>query len=60
MERYASLADRIAAVNGDTKLSALLVDQLIERVTVNGPDDISVQFTFESGFERVMEVLENE
>ena len=60
MERYATLADRLAAVNGDTKLSALLVDQLIERVTVNGPDDISVQFTFESGFERVMEVLENE
>lgn len=60
MERYATLADRLAAINEDTALSALLVDQLIERITVNGPNDISVQFTFESGFERVKEVLANE
>ena len=60
VERYATLADRLAAVNEDTALSALLVDQLIERVTVNGPEDISVQFTFESGFERVREVLADE
>ena len=60
MERYATLADRLAAVKEDTALSALLVDQLIERITVNGPEDISVQFTFESGFERVMEVLADE
>ena len=30
------------------------------RVTVNGPDDVSIDFAFESGFERVMEVLGNE
>ena len=60
MERYATIADRLAAVSEDTALSALLVDQLIERVTVNGPNDISVRFTFESGFERVMEVLADE
>ena len=60
MERYTSIADKLAAVDKDTALSTLLVDQLIERVTVNGPDDVSINFAFESGFERVMEVLGNE
>ena len=60
MERHTSMADKLAAVDKDTVLSALLVDQLIERVTVNGPDDVSIKFSFEGGFERVMEVLENE
>ena len=60
MERCTSMADKLAAVDKDTTLSALLVEQLIERVTVNGPDDVSVKFSFEGGFERVMEVLGNE
>ena len=60
MERHTSMADKLAAVDKDTALSALLVDQLIERVTVNGPDDVSIKFSFEGDFERVMEVLENE
>ena len=54
------MADRLTGVSKDSKLSALLVEQLIERITVNGPEDIAVQFRFESGFERVAEVLENE
>ena len=58
--RYTSMADKLAAVDKDTALSALLVDQLIGRVTVNGPDDVSIDFAFESSFERVMEVLGNE
>ena len=58
--RYTSMADKLAAVDKDTALSALLVNQLIGRVTVNGPDDVSIDFSFESGFERVMEVLGNE
>ena len=58
--RYTSMADKLAAVDKDTALSALLVNQLIGRVTVNGPDDVSIDFAFESGFERVMEVLGNE
>ena len=57
---YISIADRLACISKDSKLSALLVEQLIERITVNGPGDIEVQFRFESGFERVAEVLENE
>ena len=60
MERCTSMADKLAAVDKDTALSALLVGQLIERVTVNGPDDVSVKFPFEGGFERVMEVMGNE
>ena len=60
MERCTSMADKLAAVDKDTALSALLVEQLIERVTVNGPDDVSVKFSFEGRFERVMEVLGNE
>ena len=60
MERYTSMADKLAAADRNTTLSALLVNQLIERVTVNGPDDVSIDFAFESGFERIMEVLGNE
>ena len=45
--RYTSMADKLAAVDKDTTLSALLVNQLIGRVTVNGPDDVSIDFAFE-------------
>ena len=60
MAQYTSMADKLAAVDQDTDLSALLVDQLIERITVNGPEDVSIHFAFESEFERVMEVLADE
>lgn len=59
MERYTSMADKLAAVNKDTALSTLLVDQLIERITVISPEHVSIQFSFESGFECVKEVLRN-
>ncbi len=57
---YISMADRLAGISKGRKLSALLVEQLIERVTVNGPEDVLIQFRFESCFERVAEVLEDE
>ena len=57
---YISLADRLAEIDKNPHLSALLVEQLIERVTVNTPEDISIRFRFESGFERLSEVLEDE
>ena len=60
MERYCCLADRLAAVEYDTALSSLLVDQLIERVTVNSSSDVTIKFLFESSFEQVMEVLKDE
>ena len=59
MERYTDIAKRLAAVSEDTALSALLVNQLIDCVTVNSAEDIDVKFKFESGFERLMEVLED-
>ena len=60
VKQYAGLADKLAAVNEDTALSALLVEQTIERITVHRADDVSIDFTFNNGFERVMEVLGNE
>lgn len=59
-EDYASIADKLSAIGGDTELTAQLVDKLIRRITVNSPEDVSVDFTFDSGFERVREVLGNE
>ena len=60
MKHLTSMADKLAAVDKDTTLSALLVNQLIERVTVNSANDISINFAFESGFDRLMEVLTDE
>ena len=57
---YSSLADRLAAVDRDTELTALLVDQLIERVIVNRPHDVTVKFRFENCFQSLTEVLEDE
>ena len=53
---YISMGDILAGVRQDAQLSALLVEQLIERITVNGPEDISIRFRFESGFEQISEV----
>ena len=43
VEQYTSMADKLAAMDKDTALSALLVNQLIQRVTVNGPEDVSIE-----------------
>ncbi len=59
-KEYTCLADRLAALDKDTCLSAQLVDQLIERVTVNGPKDMTVRFRFEDDFQRLMGVLNGE
>jgi len=50
MKKYVSLADRLSEVDENTELSALLVDQLIERITVNSPDEIVIQFRFANDF----------
>ena len=59
IEDFTGIADNLAAVGVDTELTAQLVDKLIRRITVNSPEDVSIDFTFDSGFERVREVLEN-
>ena len=60
MARCTSMADKLAMVDKDATLTALLVDQLIERVTVNAPNDVSIKFAFDSGFESIKEVLAHE
>ena len=60
MDQCVSLADRLAVIGEDTELTALLVDQLIERITVNSSNDVSIQFQFESDFEQLMGVLKSE
>ncbi len=57
VSHYSCLAEKLAKLDEDTALSARLVDQLIERITVNGPEDIEIQFRFTNEFPRVDEVL---
>ncbi len=54
---YFSLAERLASVDQDTALTALLVEQTIERVTVNSAEDVSIRFRFSDTFEALMEAL---
>ena len=56
---YLSLADRLAAVQKSKDLTADFVSQIIESITVNSADDISVKFAFESDFDGLMEVLKD-
>lgn len=58
--QYITLAGQLEKVSQDTELTAQLVDQLIERVTVFSSTEIKVDFRFHTGFERVMEVLADE
>lgn len=53
----ASLADKLAAAEKDKALTARLVEQVIERVTVSGPGDVSIQFRFEDSFVRLVRSL---
>ena len=55
--RYLSLADRLKAVKKSADLTAAFVSQVIESVTVNSRDDISVSFSFRDDFDGLMEVL---
>lgn len=59
-ERFTSLSARLAGVKDDTALTAALVDQLIERITVHSKNQLDITFRFQSGFECVEEVLVND
>ena len=52
-----SLADKLAAAEKDKALTARLVGQVIERVTVSGPGDVAIQFRFEDSFIRLARSL---
>lgn len=51
---YFTLAERLAAAGKDTVLTASLVEQMVDRVTVNGPEDVSVRFRFTDMFAELM------
>ena len=53
----ASLADKLAAAEKDKALTARLVEQVIERITVSGPGDVAIQFRFEDSFLRLARSL---
>ena len=53
----ASLADKLAAAEKDKALTARLVEQVIERVTVSGPGAVAIQFRFEDSFNRLARSL---
>lgn len=60
LNEYYTLAERLAAMDGDTTLTASLVEQTIERVTVKGPADVTVCFHFTDTFAELMEALDDE
>ncbi len=60
LKHYFTLAERLAAVDRDTVLTASLVDQVVERVTVSGPEDVSIQFRFADEFEWLLEALSDD
>lgn len=57
---YIIMADMMAKVDTDTALTVQIVNTLIERITVSGPEDIAIDFRFESGFDELLEVLGDE
>ena len=60
LEQYTSLAERLETLTPDSTLTAQLVDKLIQRVTVNSQTEVSIDFVFNNGFERLHEVMRDE
>lgn len=58
--RYVSLADRLAELDRNPVLTAQLVEETIERVTVNSSTDITIDFKFQSSFDRLLEVISHD
>ena len=58
VSQYSGLAEKLAEIHEDTALTAQFVEQLIERITVNGPEEINIQFRFENAFPGLDEVLQ--
>lgn len=58
ISQYSSLAEKLAEIHEDTALTAQFVEQLIERITVNGPKEINIRFRFENAFPGLDEVFQ--
>ncbi|WP_286082441.1 MULTISPECIES: recombinase family protein [Bacillota] len=60
LHKFSSLAKKLAMIDGNTKLTARLVDELIEKVIVRDRQNVEIVFRFRCGFEQVWEVLAHE
>lgn len=60
LHKFSSLAKKLAMIDGNTKLTARLVDELIEKVIVRDRQNVEIVFRFRCGFEQVREVLAHE
>ena len=52
--------DMLDAAREGVALDPLLVDKLIERITISGPEEVSIQFKFRDSFDRLREVMAGE
>lgn len=55
---YNKLATSVSGLSSDTKLTAALMGNLIERITIYPDKRIEIDFRFQSEFERIDEVIE--
>lgn len=60
IDQLSDLADRLAHIGKHTELTASLVDQLIERITVYDNDHIEIVFRFRNAFEQLEGVIADE
>ena len=60
LAHFFSLADRLAEARNDTALTSQLVNQVVDRITVNSNDDITVEFSFQHEFDHIGEVFGSE
>lgn len=60
IDQLSDLADRLAQIGKHTELTASLVDQLIERITVYDNDHIEIVFRFRNAFEQLEGVIADE
>ena len=50
---YFKISDQLKKISADSSLTKALVEQLIERITVNDKNDISICFKFETDIENM-------
>lgn len=60
VERLFSLADKLEQIAKKPRLTASLVEQLVERITVFDNENITVDFRFKNDFAQITEVLDGE
>ena len=60
MEQLSDLADRLEHIGRDTELTASLVNQLIERISIYDNDHIEIVFCFRNAFEQLEGVIADE